>query len=84
MGPVDVRSFLQSLSIFVPESLLGSNNSGSIILNVSGWLHHSNGDPVYLLEVFSSGSIFPLLGISAKVITIEFWEHLTSKASGTF
>jgi hypothetical protein len=38
----------------------------------------------YLLEVVSSGSISPLLGISTKVTLIEYWKPLTSQVSETF
>ena len=54
------------------------------ILKMSGWPCLSTGEPVYLLEVVSSGSIYPLLGFSTKVTPIESWEPLTSQVSGTF
>ena len=37
-----------------------------------------------VLEMVSTGSISPLLGILAKVIPIGSWEPLASLASGTF
>ena len=41
------------------------------------WLPHpSIGGPVYILEVVSSDSISPLLGISTKVISIGSLEPL--------
>jgi hypothetical protein len=51
---------------------------------MGGWLHLFTGSHIYLLEVVSSGSISPLLGIFAKVIPTEFWEILKSQISGTF
>ena len=69
-------------SIFFPVPLY-RNNSGQIF-EMGGWSHHSTEGSVYLLEVASSGSISPLLGISAKVIPIESWEPLTSQVSETF
>ena len=44
----------------------------------------STGGPVLLLEMVSSGSIAPLLGISNKVTHTESWEPSTSQVSGTF
>lgn len=52
-------------SIFILAFLLDTKNTRSNILNVSWWPHSSSGSPVKLLEVVSSGFIFPLLGISA-------------------
>ena len=37
---------------------------------MGGWPHPSTGGCDYLLEVVSTGSIFPLLGILANVIPI--------------
>jgi hypothetical protein len=53
--------------IFVPAFPLDRNNSGLKILKIGA----STGDRVYPLEVISSSSISPLLGISANVIPIE-------------
>ena len=50
-------------SIFVPAFSLEWNNSGSKILQMGRWFFASSGDHVYLLEMISLGSIFPLLGI---------------------
>jgi hypothetical protein len=58
-------------SIFASAFLLDRNNSGSKFLKKSEWPHLSTGVPVHLLEVVSSGSISPLLGILAKVIPID-------------
>ena len=57
-------------SIFVPEFPLDRNNSGSKILKMDGWPHHAIGSHVYLLEVVSSGSISPLLGILVNDVPI--------------
>jgi hypothetical protein len=43
-----------------------------------GWSHTLTGGHVYLLEVVSSGSISPLLGILIKIISIGSWGHLIS------
>jgi hypothetical protein len=65
------------MHLFILTKFFGDkNNSGSKIFKMGGWLHPSTGGPVYLLEVVSSGSIFPLLGISAKVILIESCIHV--------
>jgi hypothetical protein len=40
--------------------------------------------PVFLLEVGSINSLFPLSGISSKVLPFEFWESFTSQVSGAF
>jgi hypothetical protein len=49
--------------IFVPKFPLNSNNSESRIWEMGRWPNASSGGHVYLLEVVSLGSIFPLLGI---------------------
>jgi hypothetical protein len=58
-------------SIFVPAFPLDWNNSELTFLKMGGWPHASTEDPIYILEVVSSGPISPLLGISAKVISSE-------------
>jgi hypothetical protein len=52
-----------SAPFFVPAFPLDWNNSGLKILKMSGWSPASTGSHVYLLEVVSSRSISPLLGI---------------------
>ena len=66
---------LSGFIFFVPEFLLVRNNSGSKNLKMRWW-------PIPVLEVVSSGSISPLLGISAKVACTESWESLTFQVSG--
>ena len=55
---------------------------------IGEWPHHSTGGEggrcAYLLEVVSTGSVSPLLGILANGIPAESWEPLASLASGTF
>ena len=63
-------------SIFVPAFPLDRNNSGLKILKIGA----STGDRVYPLEVISSSSISPLLGIWTK----ESWESLISQVSRAF
>ena len=64
-------------SIFVPVLLLDRTNFGSEVLWV-GWCPYcSTGGPAWLKEVISSGSVFLLLDILAKVTCIDFWEHPT-------
>jgi hypothetical protein len=48
------------------------------------WHHPSTEGYAYLLEVVSTGSLSPLLGMSAKVITIGSWELLSSMESRSF
>ena len=73
-----------SVPYFVPVFPLDRNISGLKNAEMGGWPHSSSGDCAYLLEVVSTGSISPLLGISAKVIYDGSWEPLTSLTSGTF
>jgi hypothetical protein len=49
-----------------------------------GWPHPSTGGHAYLLKVVSTGSISPLLGILAKVISHGTRESLASLKFGTF
>ena len=50
-----------------------------------GWQPHSSTwCPVFLLGVYSTSSLSPLLGISSKVPPFESWESLTSQVSGAF
>jgi hypothetical protein len=59
-------------SIFVPAFLLEQEKFWFKSF-VGGWCcQPSNVDPLWLLEVLSSGSISPLLGILAKVTCIDF------------
>ena len=51
---------------------------------MAGCPHPSTGSHAYLLEMVSTGSISPLLGILAKAIPIGSWEHLTSPVDGNF
>lgn len=61
-------------SILAPSFLLDRSDLQSKSLLVV-WCHHSsNGDPIWILEVVSSCSITPLLGILTKVISIESWD----------
>ena len=69
---------------------LNRNKSGLKIFKMGGWPLHSTGDHAYLLEMVSTGSISPLLLISARVIPVEAkvipivsWEPFASLASGT-
>ena len=75
---------LSLCSIFPAAFPLDKNNSGLKFLKMGGWPHASTGGHAYLLEVVSSGSISPLLGILVKVILIESWKPLTFQVSGTF
>ena len=69
--------------IVVPAFSLDRDNSGLKILD--GWVvpffHCGH---VYLLEVVSSGSISPVLGILINVIPVESWEPLVSMTSRIF
>ena len=71
--------YFLSLNFLYTETIMDQKS-----LEMDVWSHFSNGGPVYLLEVISSGSISPPLGILAKVIPDESWEPLTSQVSGTF
>jgi hypothetical protein len=70
-------------SIFVPAFSLDRNNSGSKNLRWVSVAPSINSGPGLSTWVISSGSIYPLLGISAKVIPIGSWESLTSLVSRT-
>ena len=63
-------------SIFVLAVLLDRNNSGSEFLTVGWQPNPSTWCPVFLLEVYSTSSLSPLLGISSKVPPFESWEFL--------
>jgi hypothetical protein len=69
-----------SAPFFNPAFSLDRNSSGLIFLR---WLHPSSGGLAYLLELISTGSI-SLLGISANIISVGYWEPLASLTSGTF
>jgi hypothetical protein len=76
--------FFNLYSIFVPVFLWVRYNSGSVNLNIGWWCYPYTGGPVYLLEVVSSGSISPLLGILVNVTSTDSWKPLTFQFSGTF
>jgi len=57
-------------SIFVPAFPLDRNNSELKILKMGWWSSASTGGHVYLLELVSSDSTYPLLGIVAKALPI--------------
>jgi hypothetical protein len=63
-----------SCSTIVPAFLLDKTNSVSKLLKVVWANYPSKEDNVYLLEMVALGSISLVLGISAKVTTIESWE----------
>jgi hypothetical protein len=54
------------------------------IFEMGGGPHPSTGDRACLLDMVSTGSLSPLLGISTNVIFIGSWESLAFLASGTF
>jgi hypothetical protein len=82
--PVTGPPFPQLFSSFVLAVLSDRNNSGSELLTVGWQPHPSTWCPVFLLEVDSTSSLPPLLGISSKVPPFESWQPLTSQVSGTF
>ena len=51
---------------------------------MGGYVPPSMGSQVYLLEVVSTGTIFLLLGILAKKISIGSWEPPSFLLSGLF
>jgi hypothetical protein len=73
--------FLQSLLYFFS---IRQKQFWVKIFEMGRWPHPSTGGHDYLLEVFSTGSISPLLGISVNVIPVGSWEPLASLASGNF
>ena len=83
-GAVPRWPFLQSLFhfFFCPYSSFGQEHFWVKNLEMGGYPHPLTGGRAYLVEVVSTGSISPLLRISAKVITFGPWEPLTSLASG--
>ena len=68
---------------FVPAFPLERNHSGLKIL-MGGWPLSSTVVLAYALDMVSTGSVPPLLGISANVITLGSWGTLAFLASGTF
>ena len=71
------------ISIFVCVFLLDRTNFGSKVLLVGWCTHISTGDPVWLLELDSSGSMSQLLGYLAKVTCIDSWGPPLIWVSGT-
>ena len=51
---------------------------------MSGYHYLLTGGHAHFLSTVSTGSLFPLLGISAHLITDEPWEPLASLLSETF
>ena len=49
------------------------------IFEIDRWYHPSTN----ALDIASTGSVTPLLGMSANVIPVGSWEPLTSLVSGT-
>ena len=84
MGQSQVGPSFSLCSIFCPCSSFGQEHFWVINFEMGEWPHPSTGGHAYLLEVVSTGSISPLLGILANGIPAESWEPLTSLASGTF
>jgi hypothetical protein len=58
-------------SIFIPEHLLGRKHFGLKVLRVGCCPYPSSRSPAWLQEVANAGSIYPLLGVSARVIDID-------------
>ena len=71
-------------STFVLAFPLDRNNSGPKSLKIGSGCLLMLGGHIYLLEVVSSVSLTPPLGILANVIPNESWYPLTSQVSGTF
>lgn len=61
-------------SAFMLSFLVGRTNYGLIVLWVGWYPYLSTGGPDWLQEVSTSGSITPLLGVSPRVILIDYWE----------
>jgi hypothetical protein len=59
--------------MFVPEFPLDRNNSGLNILKMGERHPALIVGHAYILQVVPCSSIFPLLGILANIIPIEFW-----------
>jgi hypothetical protein len=70
-------------STFCPCLSFGQEHFWFINFEMVGWPHSLTGGWAYLLEVVSTGSIFPSLCILAKVIPVGSWEPLPSLGSGT-
>jgi hypothetical protein len=83
-GLVTGWPFLQSLLNFCPCIFFGQEKFWVKISKMVGRPHNLLGDHIYLLEVISSGSVSPVMGILVKVFPIESWKSLTSQVSGTF
>jgi hypothetical protein len=64
-----------SAPLFVPVFSLDRSKSELNFEN-GGCPHPSTGGFAYPLEILSTGSLSPLLGISDNIILIAFWESL--------
>ena len=74
VGLVICWPFLQTLLYLCPCIHLDRTYFGWKVLWVGWCPYPSSGDPTWLQEVASSGSISPLLGISPKVMCTDSWE----------
>ena len=81
MGQLLIGLTLSLWFIFVPALLADRKNLGLKVLWVSWYPFHPLGNPVWLQEVASSGSISPLLRILAKVTLTDSWEPPQSQVS---
>jgi hypothetical protein len=70
-----------SAPLFVPAFPLDRRNSGLIFLR---WVIPQPGTMPIQLDIVSTGSILPLLGILANVLPVGSWEPLGSLVSETF
>ena len=73
-----------SAPLFVPAFPFDRRNSRLMFFEVGAWPHPSTGGHAHPLDLVSTGSISPLLGISANVPPVGSWELLGFLVSWTF
>jgi hypothetical protein len=70
MDPGRGRQSLDGLFFCLSSNFFGKKHFWGKNFEMGGWPHPSTGGCEYLLEMVSSGSISPILCISAKIITV--------------
>jgi hypothetical protein len=72
-----------SAPLFVLAFPFDRRNSG-LIFEVSGWSHLTTESNAYPVDMVSTVSLSPLLGILANVLHVGSWETFVSLDFGTF
>lgn len=71
--PVNVWPFLQALWIRHAYLSCRKDKLGLTVLGMGGCLYCTPGVPATLVELFSSRSMYPFLGVITKCIPIDSW-----------